>query len=158
MSQPLALDDLAARFRDQMPVCRRWVYFDHAAVAPLPAPTNRAIQTWLAEATNDGDVVWPRWADRIEQIRCDFATLVQADSAEIALVPNTTAGINLVAEGFPWQAGDNIVTLANEFPSNLYPWMNLAVRRSRNAAWLPWMGEWSICNESRTYATAGLAS
>jgi selenocysteine lyase/cysteine desulfurase len=31
----------------------------------------------------------------------------------------------LVAEGFPWEAGDNVVTLANEFPSNLYPWMNL---------------------------------
>jgi len=45
------------------------------------------------------------------------------------LVPNTTAGINLVAEGFPWREGDNVVTLANEFPSNQYPWMNLASRR-----------------------------
>jgi selenocysteine lyase/cysteine desulfurase len=43
-------------------------------------------------------------------------------------VPNTTTGISLVAEGYPWQPGDNIVTLANEFPSNQYPWMNLAAR------------------------------
>ncbi len=34
----------------------------------------------------------------------------------------------MLAEGFPWQAGDNVVTLENEFPSNLYPWMNLATR------------------------------
>jgi selenocysteine lyase/cysteine desulfurase len=29
-----------------------------------------------------------------------------------------------VAEGYPWEPGDNIVTLANEFPSNLFPWLN----------------------------------
>jgi selenocysteine lyase/cysteine desulfurase len=28
----------------------------------------------------------------------------------------------------PWQSGDNVVTLANEFPSNQYPWLNLASR------------------------------
>jgi selenocysteine lyase/cysteine desulfurase len=31
-----------------------------------------------------------------------------------------------VAEGLDWRAGDNVVTLADEFPTNLYPWMNLA--------------------------------
>ena len=41
---------------------------------------------------------------------------------------NTTEGINLVAEGFPWRDGDNMVTLADEFPSNQYPWMNLSSR------------------------------
>ena len=51
--------------------------------------------------------------------------MVNAHADEIALVPNTTAGIGIVAEGFPWKAGDNVVTLSNEFPSNLYPWMNL---------------------------------
>jgi selenocysteine lyase/cysteine desulfurase len=54
--------------------------------------------------------------------------MLGAESSEIALISNTTTGIGLIAEGFPWQNGDNIVTLANEFPSNLYPWMNLASR------------------------------
>jgi len=31
-----------------------------------------------------------------------------------------------VAEGFPWKAGDNVITAAEEYPANLYPWMNLA--------------------------------
>ena len=29
---------------------------------------------------------------------------------------------------FPWQPGDNVVTLDSEFPSNRYPWLNLAHR------------------------------
>jgi selenocysteine lyase/cysteine desulfurase len=42
----------------------------------------------------------------------------------VTLVTSTTAGINLVAEGVDWRQGDNVVTLDDEFPSNLYPWMH----------------------------------
>ncbi len=59
-----------------------------------------------------------------EQSRDDIVR--QAD--EIALVPNTTTGICLVAEGYPWKDGDNVVLPANEFPTNLYPWLNLESR------------------------------
>ena len=111
-----------------MPIAERLAYFDHAAVAPLPTPTREAIRKWLEQATLEGDTVWPEWAARLEEVRAAAARLINAQPAEIALVPNTTTGIGLVAEGYPWQAGDNVVTLANEFPSNQYPWMNLASR------------------------------
>ncbi len=111
-----------------MPVTAKWAYFDHAAVAPLPQSTATAIAQWLREAAEEGDTCWPHWAKEVEATRQAAATLLNAQSQEIALVPNTTAGINLVAEGFPWSAGDNVVTLENEFPSNLFPWMNLAGR------------------------------
>ena len=114
--------------RGQMPIAQRLVYFDHAAVAPLPAPTGDAIQAWLAQATDEGDVAWPLWSRRVEHVRARAAGLLGAQPTEIALVPNTTTGIGLVAEGYPWREGDNVVTLANEFPSNQYPWMNLASR------------------------------
>ncbi len=116
------------RFRDQMPICDTWAYFDHAAVAPLPTPTRTAMMAWLDQAAQDGDAVWHDWSRRVEELRRLTANMINAREAEIALVPNTTAGLSLLAEGFPWQAGDNVVTLENEFPSNLYPWMNLADR------------------------------
>jgi len=111
-----------------MPITRKWAYFDHAAVGPLPQPTAEVIRQWCSEATEEGDTVWPSWNGAVNAARSTAAELIQADPDEIALVPNTTAGISLVAEGFPWKEGDNIVTLANEFPSNLYPWMHLADR------------------------------
>jgi cysteine desulfurase/selenocysteine lyase len=119
------ISDTTRKFREQMPVARRFAYFDHAAVSPLPEPTRAAIAQWLSEATELGDTVWPRWNSQLEQARALAAELIGAETGEIALVPNTTAGINYVAQGFPWQAGDNVVTLANEFPSNIYPWQNL---------------------------------
>jgi selenocysteine lyase/cysteine desulfurase len=116
------------RFRQQMPVARQWAYFDHAAVSPLPEAARQAMSDWAGDVAQNGDVNWPRWAERAEQTRRHAATLLGADPFEVALVRSTTEGINLVAEGFPWRPGDNVVTLADEFPSNLYPWMNLGDR------------------------------
>ena len=111
-------------WRSEMPICEKWAYFDHAAVGPLSRPAAEAIRRFVQEATLEGDTVWPRWAARVEQLRGAAAELLGAETSEICLVPNTTAGINLVAEGFPWRAGDSVVVPEGEFPSNLLPWKN----------------------------------
>ena len=115
-------------FRQLMPITDRWAYFDHAAVGPLPRPAAEVVSEWSREASLEGDTVWPQWNRATNDARKVAAELTGADDDEIALVPSTTAGISLVAEGYPWRPGDNVVTLANEFPSNLYPWMNLEAR------------------------------
>ena len=111
-----------------MPVACRWAYLDHAAVAPLSGPAGKCLENWAREATDDGDVHCPAWAKGVEDVRTAAAAMVNAPREQIALVANTTAGINLVAEGFPWQPGDNVVTRSDEFPSNQYPWLHLAHR------------------------------
>jgi cysteine desulfurase / selenocysteine lyase len=115
-------------FRRQMPITERFAYFDHSAVAPLPAPTRAAVELWLKEACEQGDFDWPAWAARSEATREHAAGLINAATEEIALIPNTTAGITYAAEGIDWHDGDNVVSLDNEFPSNVYPWMNLRSR------------------------------
>jgi cysteine desulfurase/selenocysteine lyase len=115
-------------FRAAMPLAAEFAYFDHAAVAPLCQPAAAAIERYAHEALHEGDTAWPRWAQAIERLRLVAAQLIGATPAEIALVPNTTFGINLVAEGFPWRSGDNVVVPSNEFPSNLFPWLNLHSR------------------------------
>src|SRR5450631_3100336 len=123
-----SISTVRERLRASMPVAERWAYFDHAAVAPLTAPAAEAVRKWAAEAVDEGDAVWPDWSRRVEATRAAAARMIGATAEEIALVPNTTAGIGLVAEGLDWVAGDNVVTLADEFPSNTYPWLNLASR------------------------------
>ena len=120
-----AIESTRHKLRELMPVSQKWAYFDHAGVAPIPTSTVEAMHTWMHEVSQEGDTIWPQWSRQVNQTRRTAAEMLGASVEEIALMPSTTAGINLVAEGFPWQAGDNIVTLADEFPSNLYPWMNL---------------------------------
>jgi selenocysteine lyase/cysteine desulfurase len=76
----------------------------------------------------NGDVNEPGWNKRVEEIRGLVAQLINADPLDVAFVKNTSEGIGIVAEGFPWQPGDNVITAAEEYPANIYPWMNLAAR------------------------------
>jgi cysteine desulfurase / selenocysteine lyase len=112
----------------EFPVTRNWAYFDHAAVSPLPRRSGDALRAWTESQETDGVIRWPEWEGRVGQVRGEVARLINAASTEIAFVGSTTLGIGLVAEGFPWNEGDNVVTAADEFASNIYPWMNLASR------------------------------
>jgi selenocysteine lyase/cysteine desulfurase len=109
-------------------VTTRWAYFDHAATAPLPKRSGDALRAWAEEQERDGVVGWSAREARLEGIRDQAARLLNAHRDEIAFIKSTTHGIGLIAEGFPWQPGDNVVTPADEYPSNIYPWMNLADR------------------------------
>lgn len=112
----------------EFPVTERWAYFDHAAVAPLPRRAGSALRSWIDDQERNGVVHWLDWEKNLRALRADLARLINAHTDEIAFVASTTQGIGLIAEGFPWRAGDNVVTAAEEYPSNVYPWMNLASR------------------------------
>jgi selenocysteine lyase/cysteine desulfurase len=114
--------------RDEMPVTRRWAYFDHAAVAPVPNSARQAIAEWAADVTENGELGEPNWLRRVEAVRRNFGRLLVADPLDIAFIKNTSEGIGFVAEGYPWRPGDSVITAAEEYPSNIYPWMNLATR------------------------------
>ncbi len=120
--------DWDALRRREFPVAEHWAYFDHAAVAPLPRRSGQALHAWVEDQQSHGVIHWPEWGAKVEQARADVAQLINAHVDEVAFIANTTQGIGLVAEGYPWQPGDSVVTAAEEYPSNLFPWMNLASR------------------------------
>ncbi len=127
-SASVGMNSIWQTLREAMPVTRRWAYFDHAAVSPLPSPTRQAVIEWADHFAEAGVVDWGSWRERIEVVRQLAADRIKASPAEIALIRNTTEGITLIAEGFPWRPGDNVVVPDSEFPSNYYPWLNLAER------------------------------
>jgi selenocysteine lyase/cysteine desulfurase len=114
--------------RAEFPVAERWAYFDHAAVSPLPRRARDRMVAWADEQLAQGCVGWPKWEAKVDDVRRAAAALIHSGPDEVAFVANTTHGIGLVAEGFPWKVGDSVVTAAEEYPSNIYPWMNLAGR------------------------------
>lgn len=112
----------------EFPVRRQLLYFNHAAVAPLPRRVATAMTAHVENARDRGAADWREWFGRVETARAKAARLIGSSPNEIAFLPNTSWGINLVALGFGWTAGDNVVTTDMEFPSNAYPWKALASR------------------------------
>jgi cysteine desulfurase / selenocysteine lyase len=114
--------------RRECPASQRWAYFDHAAVAPLTERARRALTDYANDAADNGVVHDSPRVRRIEEIRLLAGRLLNADPADVAFIKNTSEGIGIAAEGLRWQHGDNVVTAEDEYPANLYPWMNLAER------------------------------
>lgn len=64
-----------------------------------------------------------------EAVRGLFAQLVNATANDIALVPSVSYGMAVAANILPLKAGQTIVVLAEQFPSNVYPWIEVAQAR-----------------------------
>jgi selenocysteine lyase/cysteine desulfurase len=112
-------------FRAAMPVAKNWVYLDHAAVAPLTQRARDAMLEHADDLVRNGLVHEPHWNQRVEDVRHAAARLFNADPLDIAFIKNTCEGIGIVAEGFHWSPGDNVVIAEEEYPANQYPWLNL---------------------------------
>lgn len=116
-------------FRSHFPVTRQWAFLDHAAVCPIPDTAVAALAEYGRRIADHGIADVHFWVDRVAEVRRLAARLVNAPSADdVCFIPNTTAGIGLVAEGYPWKPGENVVLAAEEYPSNQYPWLNLQAR------------------------------
>ncbi len=113
----------------EFPLAPEIIYLNHAAVSPWPLRTCAAVQQFANENSRLGATHYPRWMAREQTLRQQLQTLLNAPSADhIALVKNTSEAISFVATGLDWHAGDNIVTSAEEFPSNRLPWEALQER------------------------------
>jgi len=111
--------------RKEFPVTSEIIFFDHARVAPLPKRVKQVVTAFIDDATRFGTAHYENWVLELERTRKKFAELINANRDEIAFVKNTSEGISIVANGFDWQLGDNVVIPDIEFPANVYPWWNL---------------------------------
>ncbi|HUG13604.1 MAG TPA: aminotransferase class V-fold PLP-dependent enzyme [Thermomicrobiales bacterium] len=115
-------------FRDEFPVTEDWSYLNHAAYGPFPARTVTAVREW-AEGFANAPTFFN--ADR-QSIPGQTAELVAGLCGGrpdmVAWVGNLAEGMNLLANGLNCQPGDNVLIPVNEFPSVVYPFLNLTRR------------------------------
>ncbi len=113
----------------EFPLVDDLIYLNHAAVAPWPKRTSAAVIQFAEQNCRFGSHYYLDWLKKENEIRRQLQALLNAPSAnDIALVKNTSEALSFVAFGLPWQAGDNIVSSNEEFPSNRLPWQTLAER------------------------------
>jgi cysteine desulfurase / selenocysteine lyase len=118
--------DIEAIRKDQFPITRAGTYLNHATYGPLPRCHVEAANQFnhdLAERMM-GDFL-DQWIDKVDEVRDKAAQLMNCEREDIAMLKNTTEGLCLVSQGLDWQPGDEVITYELEFPSDVYPWMNL---------------------------------
>ena len=114
------------RIRRQYPITSNRVFLNHASQSPLPKPVADEIRRFAEEDCNYGTAS-TAWEDRVgghfSNGKRYFADLINARTDEIALVENTSMGLNIVANLLDYRHGSKIVTTDLEYPSAVYPWL-----------------------------------
>ena len=100
-------------------------YLNNASVGPLPERTRLALEAFNARRTAPHQLPDRDLLAAHADARGAAATLIGASPEEIALVPNTSAGLNVAARALPLQPGEIVLVSDREFPSNVYPWLAL---------------------------------
>ncbi len=114
-------------YENEFPLADSICYLNHAAVAPWPRRTANAVASFAQENVTYGAQHYLKWLKIERALRESLAWLINAPSFhDIALLKNTSEALSIVAYGLDWQAGDNIVSYAEEFPSNRIVWESLA--------------------------------
>jgi cysteine desulfurase/selenocysteine lyase len=112
-------------FSAEFPILRKLAFFNHAGVAPISARAARAVHAYADQAQTLA-YYEARWYIRARQVKKLAAQLIGAKGEEeIAFIPNTSAGLSMVARGLDWLEGDNVVITNVEYPANRYPWQDL---------------------------------
>lgn len=107
------------------PATRAGVYFNHASNGPLPRPVIQTVHEYLEDVSMCGGTHEPKWAEYQLGAHRRLARLINARPDQIAFTASTGDSLMMVAQGLHWQAGDTIISAEGEFPSNVYPWLNL---------------------------------
>ena len=115
-----------SNFSDEFPLRPDLVYLNHAAVGVWPRRTFDAVKSFAEENMRQGAADYPKWLKTEQELRGRLQRLINAtSSSDIALAKNTSEALSLIAYGIDWQAGDNVVSTSQEFPSNRIVWESL---------------------------------
>ncbi len=103
-------------------------YFNTANMSPLLRSVREAGERGLERRARPWTIAARDWFDDVERLRTSFAALIGADADGVALVPASSYGLAVAARNLAAGPGDEVLVLADEYPSNFYTWRRFASR------------------------------
>ncbi len=118
--------ELLQAYRAEFPVSRTHVFLNHAGVSPTSTRVVDAVHGFMDSMARVGRPSFDDWESLAQHCRERFARLIGCGADEVAFVRNTSHGLSLLAAGLDWRPGDRVAAAAAvEYPSNVYPWIDL---------------------------------
>ena len=113
------------KYKNIFPVAKSDVYLNHAAIAPFSFNVIKAINEFLVMRSQNGVDVFAFVVEKKKELKKNISTLINGNPENIAIIGNTSEGLNWLVNSLSWNAGDRILLTDYEFPSNVYPFLNL---------------------------------
>ncbi|NHF61322.1 aminotransferase class V-fold PLP-dependent enzyme [Flavobacteriaceae bacterium TP-CH-4] len=109
--------------QSQFPFAKGLTYFNNGSLGACPAPIREAAHSFRNMLDDfPSKYMWGGWETEKETVRTQVADLFSVSSEEIALIHNTTEGMNLIARGIDLKEGDEVILADHEHTSAVAPW------------------------------------
>lgn len=116
---PLIMTDWE-KIRKDFPITKHSVYFQSAAMSPIPSPVFKAVVKEYRRLHLQGDTSWHKDMENFKKLCGNLAELMNTEQENVTFVPNTSTAMSLLALSFKnkIQKPFNIVSMKDEFPAS----------------------------------------
>lgn len=118
------------------PIKDAYVFLSHCSIAPLYRPAFEKERDFADAQSRSGVLVYGRYDAILNGLRAAAAAVLKTAAENVAFIKNTTEGLSLIANGYPFKQGDEVISYVHEYPANHYPW-KLQERRGVRLVLLP---------------------
>ena len=103
-------------------------YFNMANMSLLLRSVRAAGAAALEQRGEPWRIAPVDWFTDVERLRAAYAGILGVELDAVALVPATSYGLAIAARSIEATEGDQVVVLADEYPSNNYTWRRFCQR------------------------------
>lgn len=104
------------------PVKENYIYLSHCSISPLYSGAFSKEMKIAKEQVDSGVIAFQQYEDILNGLRTAAAGLLETSPENLAFVKNTSEGMGLIANGYPFEKGDQVISYVHEYPANHYPW------------------------------------
>jgi selenocysteine lyase/cysteine desulfurase len=98
-------------------------FFSHCAISPLTPAGLQASKYYLEDQAAHGMTNFMGYyLESQEAFKKTFGRLLKTSTDNLAYVKNTSEALSMIANGYRFNPGDEVVSFIHEYPANHYPW------------------------------------
>jgi selenocysteine lyase/cysteine desulfurase len=106
--------------RNEFPALENRVFLNTATYGQLPRRATEAVAEHFRKRDETACSDFLSWFDEMDMLRAAIARWIGAAADDIAFVTSASNGLSTVLSGIDWREDDEILTLTDEFPNQLY--------------------------------------
>ena len=101
------------------------VWLNAASEGPLPRVAAAALQEAIEWKSRPYELTNEKFIQVPKGLKESIGLFIGVNPRDVILGNSASYGLHLLANGFPWQRGDEILLMQNDFPTDILPWLAL---------------------------------
>ncbi len=107
------------------------LWLNAASEGPLPLPARKALEEAVEWKSKPYLLTNAKFAAVVVELKESIGRLIGVKAQDVVLANSASYGLHILANGLPWAAGDEILLMQNDFPTDILPWLALEKRGVR---------------------------